>query len=240
MLLFLTFNLSVFSQTQLEMNNEANNKYKKADAKLNSIYQRVLDEYKLDTLFVDQLKKSQRIWIEFRNAELELKYPAENKQIEYGSTHPMCVALYLKELTEIRTKRLKIWINGTEQGDLCAGSVKRVSEVYIDMNYIQKATIEKDSTIWLKSNMKLDHRIFGYKRPNINSQKMILLSIFTGDVKDNRFNCKYGAYYETSEMKNMKLKYILTEGDFHKIKIIKDEQVVDEIFMEKEWFEFNK
>lgn len=38
---------------------------------------------------------------------------------------------------------------------------------------------EKDSTMWLTADIKLDHRIFGYERPDTTSGKLILLSVFT-------------------------------------------------------------
>ena len=123
-ILFLTFNLTCFSQSQSEMNKEANNDYKKAYIELNNVYQNILTAYKYDTLFIDRLKKTQRIWVSYRDAELEMKFPAENKQIVYGSVYPMCVSFFLKELTEERIKKLNVWINGIEEGNVCSGSVK--------------------------------------------------------------------------------------------------------------------
>lgn len=40
-----------------------------------------------------------------------------------------------------------------------------------------------DSTIYLTANMKLDHRIFGYSQPDIKSEKLLLLSVFTNDIE---------------------------------------------------------
>lgn len=53
-----------------------------------------------------------------------MKFLAENKQPKYGSVYPMCAALFLKELTEERTEKLRVWLNGIEEGDVCSGSVK--------------------------------------------------------------------------------------------------------------------
>lgn len=126
--LFLSINFTSFSQTQSEMNKEASNAYKKADANLNNVYKQILAKYKTDTVFIDKLRKTQRIWITYRDAELEMKFPAENKQLEYGSVYPMCVSLFLKELTEERIQRLKVWIDGAEEGDICTGSVKLITK----------------------------------------------------------------------------------------------------------------
>lgn len=123
LLLLLIFSLNCFSQTQAEMNQEAYASYDKADKKLNTVYQKILVKYKTDKLFVTNLKKSQRIWISFRDAEMDMKYPNYPKQ-NYGSIHPTCRAVYLTELTENRIKTLTTWLNGINEGDTCVGSVK--------------------------------------------------------------------------------------------------------------------
>ena len=113
----------IISQTQGEMNDKANIDYVKADNKLNSIYNQILIEYNSDSQFIQNLKKAQRIWIDFRDAEVEMKYPSIDKS-EYGSVFPMCRWMYLTELTEMRIIKLDEWINGIEEGDVCMGSTK--------------------------------------------------------------------------------------------------------------------
>jgi uncharacterized protein YecT (DUF1311 family) len=113
----------VFGQTQTEMNKESMNSFEKADRELNEVYKKILTEYKSDTIFIKNLKSSQRIWITFRDAELKMKYP-EKEPGWYGSMHPMCVSEYLEELTKERTKTLKAWLEGIEEGDGCGGSIK--------------------------------------------------------------------------------------------------------------------
>jgi len=123
LLLLLTFSINCFSQTQAEMNQQAYASYNKTDKKLNTVYQKILVKYKTDKLFVANLKKSQRIWISFRDAEMDMKYPNYPNQ-NYGSIHPTCRAVYLTELTESRIKTLNVWLNGIKEGDACSGSVK--------------------------------------------------------------------------------------------------------------------
>lgn len=226
-----------FSQTQAEMNKEAYSEFNKSDLQLNEIYQTVLSDYEKDSIFVNNLKKSQRIWIQFRDAEMDMKYPNYPEKI-YGSIHPTCRAFYLKELTDKRIKTLKIWISGIEEGDTCNGSIKIIEE--IDSDNMEKAYIEKDGSIWMTVNMKKDHRIFGYKEKNIYSMKMILFSIFTNEVKNNPFDCKYGAYYDTNGMGDLNLRYIGSEDDFLRIAILKEGKTIDEVYMLKKWFEFEK
>lgn len=112
-----------FSQTQLEMNQEAQNKYKKADTELNLVYQKILKEYSSDSVFIKSLRVSQRIWIQFRDAEMKTKFP-DRPDGHYGSIQPLCWSNYLTELTQERTNKLKVWLTESDEGDMCSGSVK--------------------------------------------------------------------------------------------------------------------
>lgn len=114
---------SCFAQTQLEMNEAEYNKYLKADKELNKVYKEILSEYKEDTVFIASLKKSQRIWIQFRDAEMEMMYP-EREPGYYGSIHPMCWSIYLTQLTNERIQKLKLWLLGEEPGNSCSPSIK--------------------------------------------------------------------------------------------------------------------
>lgn len=120
---FLSLAPTSFSQTQMEMNQTESDKYKKADKELNQVYQQILIDYKSDSIFIEKLKISQRLWIKFRDAELEMKFPEPDKRLYYGSMYPMCAAGYLTELTEQRTERLKKWLEPTSDGEGCNGSI---------------------------------------------------------------------------------------------------------------------
>ncbi len=124
---FLTvlFFIALFSyaQTQLELNQEADNKYKLADKELNRAYNQILKEYKPDTAFIKNLKKSQSLWVQFRDAEMKVKFP-DREPGHYGSVQPMCWSLYKEELTRERLNALKVWLDGIEEGDVCSGTVK--------------------------------------------------------------------------------------------------------------------
>lgn len=111
------------SQSQGDMNDGAKKKYQKADKELNAVYLKILTEYKEDTAFIKNIKVAQRLWVQLRDAEMKAKYP-DRERGEYGSVQPMCWLMYLTELTEDRTGKLKVWLTGIEEGDVCAGSVK--------------------------------------------------------------------------------------------------------------------
>lgn len=115
--------VSVFSQTQGEMNMAANESFKKVDKELNDVYKRILTEYKSDTVFIKNLKASQRLWISFRDAEMKVKYP-DREPGYYGSIQPYCAISYLEKLTKERIQTLYSWIEGAVEGDVCSGSVK--------------------------------------------------------------------------------------------------------------------
>ncbi|WP_018478015.1 lysozyme inhibitor LprI family protein [Pontibacter roseus] len=111
------------AQTQAEMNGQAYAAYQQADKELNEVYRRILKEYKADVTFIQDLKASQRIWISFRDAELNMLYP-EREVGYYGSVHAICRADYLEQLTCERLEKLKRWLTGTVGEDVCSGSIK--------------------------------------------------------------------------------------------------------------------
>lgn len=125
-LMIIFFNFT-YSQTQRELNNKAKQEHIASDNELNFIYKSILTEYKKDTTFIKNLKNSQRLWVKFRDAELKVKYPKVSRN-DYGSVYPMCKWIYLKELTESRSEKLLEWIIGTEEGNMCKGSIKIKSQ----------------------------------------------------------------------------------------------------------------
>lgn len=95
-----------------------------------------------------------------------------------------------------------------------------------------------DSTINLTANIRQDHKIFGYAKPDIKSERLLLLSVFTNDVENNPFGCKLGAYYDTGGMDELTLKYNSTTGNFVKATAIDKANNTTTIYFEKKWIEF--
>jgi uncharacterized protein YecT (DUF1311 family) len=114
------------AQTQGELNECAGGKATQADRKLNQTYQAVLKKYADKTVFIDRLRKAQRAWVTFRDAQLEMKFPSGEAA---GSVEPMCYSLYKAELTEKRSNELREWLKGIEEGDVCCGSIKTPEEL---------------------------------------------------------------------------------------------------------------
>jgi len=118
-LLLITF---AFGQTQTEMNQDAQAEYKKVEKEINSIYQKILKEYSSNTEFIKKIKVAERLWIQFRDAEVGARYPEEREN--YGSIYSTCVYTYMTQLTQERIKTLKQWLTGIHEGDACSGSIK--------------------------------------------------------------------------------------------------------------------
>ena len=57
-----------------------------------------------------------------------------------------------------------------------------------------------DSIMEIQAFIRKDHRIFGYEKPDKNSAKLIVFSIFTNDVENNPHHCKLGSYYDTTAL----------------------------------------
>lgn len=113
---------SAFGQSQQKISNTAQIEFKKSDTNLNVIYQKILARYKGDRIFVDNLKSAQRQWIKYRDAQVKVKYPTYGEGD--GTIVPMCQYYYLQGLTQSRIVELETWLNGADEGDVCAGSIK--------------------------------------------------------------------------------------------------------------------
>lgn len=113
--------------THTEMNACTRAEFISADNELNQVYQRIVREYADDPVFLDKLRKAQRAWLAFRDAELQALYPyaGEDSRLHYGSVWPVCANLALEELTRERSRELRRWLEGVPEGDVCAGSVRR-------------------------------------------------------------------------------------------------------------------
>ncbi len=71
--------------------------------------------------------------------------------------------------------------------------------------------------------------IFGFRSPDVNSEKMICFSSETSDIEDNPHQCSLGAFYETGELI---VQFIGFEGAFVKLKIETEEKGLQIFYME--------
>ena len=110
-------------QVQPQLTADSNARLKKAEAEFTSVYNKILTTYSDDKEFIKNLKESQDLWTKFRIAELKVMFP-DREPGYYGNVHQMCIIDYLAELTNDRIKRLRTWLIGKVEGDVCSGSIK--------------------------------------------------------------------------------------------------------------------
>ncbi len=101
-MLFLVFTVAIsLSQTQ----GDGRATFDKSDKKLNDAYQMLLAVKRSDTAFVKDLRASQRAWVQFRDAEVALKFPNQ-ASVGKNDSLPTNVANLLVQLTDDRTRAL--------------------------------------------------------------------------------------------------------------------------------------
>ena len=80
----------------------------KADAAMNRVYKRLMA--KLDAPGKARLRKAQRAWLVFRDADASSLATQETG----GTMYPAVHASFLEEITEARTRELKIALEGLQ------------------------------------------------------------------------------------------------------------------------------
>jgi len=111
------------AKTQLELNECAGAEEQKAEEEVNRLYQQLLARASANPAYREKLEAAQRAWLAYRDAELEAKYPAQDKRAAYGSVYPMCFANDRTDLTQERIEGIKALLNQTD--DVCAGDPRR-------------------------------------------------------------------------------------------------------------------
>ena len=106
------------AKTQLEMNQCSAAEQKNAEAELNSLYKHLIARAS-NPAYRKKIEAAQKAWIAYRDAELEAKYPAQDKRGEYGSVYPMCSANDRTDLIRERIEEIKSLLNNSD--DVCAG-----------------------------------------------------------------------------------------------------------------------
>ena len=108
-------------------------------------------------------------------------------------------------------------------------------------SYVNKFKISRvDSAVWLEADMKKDHRVFGYESASVKSAKLILFSIFTTDVENNRGRLRYGAYYQTSNMDGMQMKLLKLGKVFAEIALLRNDTLINRIYFHKQHVRFRE
>lgn len=109
------------AMTQYAMDVCASKNAHDADAAMNAVFDQLLKRAP-DAEARKKLVAAQAAWLAFRKAEIEAKYPADDKQT-YGSVFPMCADLDIARLTDERTNELKEMLL-THEGNVCGGAYR--------------------------------------------------------------------------------------------------------------------
>lgn len=94
------------ANTQDVLTRCANEEAKRADAELNSVYQKLLAALSDNRKATAKVTAAQRAWITYRNAYMDAMYPEKDKQ-SYGSIFPMEVNLLFAKLTRDQIAALR-------------------------------------------------------------------------------------------------------------------------------------
>ncbi|MCK5727877.1 MAG: DUF1311 domain-containing protein [Methylococcales bacterium] len=98
---------------QIQLNKCAFDEFKKVDDELNKVYQQLVKRANGNPFALKKLQTSQRLWIKFRDAELDMIFPCKEKNIRYcwGSMIGMLHPKMKQELTQLRIQRLKRYLD---------------------------------------------------------------------------------------------------------------------------------
>jgi uncharacterized protein YecT (DUF1311 family) len=94
------------AKTQAELDVCASEEAKRADAEMNRAYQRLLAKVSTDSNARDKIVSSQRAWLIYRDSYIAAMYPADDKQMAYGTMFPMEVDLLIADMTRSQTKAI--------------------------------------------------------------------------------------------------------------------------------------
>lgn len=107
--------------TQIEMNFNAGEDYLRWKKEMDNVLLAAIELHKEDKLFVSNLKRSQKFWEAWKDAEIETFFPEYKDSREfYGSMQPLCKYSKLIDWTEERIKQLEIYSKGVQSDDACS------------------------------------------------------------------------------------------------------------------------
>jgi len=76
--IFICLNYNALAQSSREMITAAGGEYLKADSELNRVNNETIKLYSDDTAFITILKKSEKLWLKQRDADLAMVFPGYN------------------------------------------------------------------------------------------------------------------------------------------------------------------
>lgn len=105
-----------YATRQGELNTCWAREAERADIEMRQAYETLLET--LPSGPARNLKKAQKLWLQFRDAHLGTLYGAPEARATYGPEYPMCLSIARLELARDRTRELKRLLHPDKEG-LC-------------------------------------------------------------------------------------------------------------------------
>jgi uncharacterized protein YecT (DUF1311 family) len=115
--------------SQTEMTLEAVADYTETEKLHQQVYDEIIAIYGDNKESIEFLRRSQRAWIAFRDAQIRAIWPEIETGERMGTAERMCISIELEKITRQRILQLLTWRNGIEEGDVGAGTRTTPEEV---------------------------------------------------------------------------------------------------------------
>ncbi len=115
--------------SQTEMNLEEVADYAGTETLHQQVYDEIIAIYGDNKESIEFLRRSQRAWIAFRDAQIRAIWPEIETGEPMGAAERMCISIELEKITRQRILQLLTWRNGIEEGDVGAGTRTTPEEV---------------------------------------------------------------------------------------------------------------
>ncbi len=134
LLLFTQAHSQTTTTSQLDQNRNSCGDYLKLKKVIEETSQRITEDYAQDVVFMSRFKKAQASWEAYRDAQLDMIFP-DNDKSSYGTNYPTCRCNWLLEFSNARLDYLVKWIAHTDDYESCGGSISsKKRKSYIKFN----------------------------------------------------------------------------------------------------------
>jgi uncharacterized protein YecT (DUF1311 family) len=116
---------SIRAESQADLNIDSFKSFKLSESRLQETIRTIRTLYKADPRLLRCLEASQQAWLVYRDKQMAMIFPLLNEDPNaYGTMFSLCWSTWMTKLTNQRTAELQVWIDGIEEGEVCAGSIR--------------------------------------------------------------------------------------------------------------------
>ncbi|MBN1523280.1 MAG: DUF1311 domain-containing protein [Spirochaetales bacterium] len=102
-------------KSQSEMNQKAQDEYKRAEKNLNRMVKTIIEKYSNNTDVVDNLQKAQDAWKQYREFHMKSIFPGPT--YVWGSAYSMSYYIEMSRVTWLRARELYKWVSPGKAGE---------------------------------------------------------------------------------------------------------------------------